>query len=126
MRIGFGDRVLLESTSKVVTNEPSVIGYYSWGSNDPAIKERDFGLGFVPGALAAMFVSFDGRTFREPPATWAIGTWEDRNTYFAGAPQSLAGDLIRAGATGVAGHVAEPFLDATIRPQILFPVYFEG
>ncbi len=126
VEIGFGNRVLLESTSKVVTNEASILGYYSWGSNDPAIKQRDFGLGFVPGALAAMFVSFDGRTFREPPATWNIGIWEDRDTYFAGAPQSLAGDLIRAGASGVAGHVAEPFLDATIRPQILFPVYFKG
>ena len=123
---GLGDRVLLEATGKVVTNEPSVIGYYSWGSNDPAITERNLGIGFVPGALAAEFVSYDGRTFHEPPATWRLGSWEKRETYFQGAPQSLAGDLIRAGATGVAAHVAEPFLDATIRPQILFPSYFRG
>ncbi len=123
---GLGDRVLLEATGKVVTNEPSVIGYYSWGSNDPAITERNLGIGFVPGALAAMFVSYDGRTFHEPPSTWRIGSWERRETYFEGAPQSLAGDLIRAGVTGVAAHVAEPFLDATIRPQILFPAYFRG
>ena len=123
---GLGDRVLLEATGKVVTNEPSVIGYYSWGSNDPAITERNLGMGFVPGALAAQFVSYDGRTFHEPPATWRLGSWEKRETYFEGAPQSLAGDLIRAGATGVAAHVAEPFLDATIRPQILFPAYFRG
>jgi len=123
---GLGDRVLLEATGKVVTNEPSVIGYYSWGSNDPAITERNLGIGFVPGALAAQFVSYDGRTFHEPPATWRLGSWEKRETYFEGAPQSLAGDLIRAGATGVAAHVAEPFLDATIRPQILFPAYFRG
>ena len=123
---GLGDRVLLEATGKVVTNEPSVIGYYSWGSNDPAITERNLGIGFVPGALAAMFVSYDGRTFHEPPSTWRIGSWEKRETYFEGAPQSLAGDLIRAGVTGVAAHVAEPFLDATIRPQILFPAYFRG
>ena len=123
---GLGDRVLLEATGKVVTNEPSVIGYYPWGSNDPAITERNLGIGFVPGALAAMFVSYDGRTFHEPPSTWRIGSWEKRETYFEGAPQSLAGDLIRAGATGVAAHVAEPFLDATIRPQILFPAYLRG
>ena len=40
--------------------------------------------------------------------------------------QSLAGDLIRDGITGVAAHVAEPYLDATIRPQILFPAYLAG
>src|SRR4029079_19289107 len=39
---------------------------------------------------------------------------------------SLAGDLIHAGITGVAGHVAEPYLDATIRPDILFPAYVSG
>jgi uncharacterized protein (TIGR03790 family) len=123
---GLSDRVLLEATGKVVMNEPSVIGYYSWGSNDPAVTERNLGLGFVPGAIAAMFVSYDGRTFHEPPATWRLGTWEKRDTYFEGAPQSLAGDLIRGGVTGVAAHVAEPFLDATIRPQILFPAYLRG
>ena len=123
---GLGARLLLEATGRVVTNEPDVIGYYSWGSNDPAIKERDLKLGFVPGALAAMFVSYDGRTFHEPPATWQLGSWEKRDSYFEGAPQSLAGDLIRSGVTGIAAHVAEPFLDATIRPQILFPAYFRG
>jgi Tfp pilus assembly protein PilF len=73
-----------------------------------------------------MFVSSDARTFNEPPASWNIGTWEDKATYFAGSPQSLAGDLIRAGVTGIAGHVAEPFLEATIRPDILFPAYVSG
>ena len=77
----------------------------------------------MPGAIAGMFVSTDGRTFKEPPAAWTIGPWTDRARFFAGSPQSLAGDLIREGVTGVAGHVAEPFLDATIRPDILFPAY---
>jgi tetratricopeptide (TPR) repeat protein len=36
------------------------------------------------------------------------------------------GDLIRAGVSGAAGHVDEPFLDATIRPEILFPAYASG
>jgi tetratricopeptide (TPR) repeat protein len=35
-------------------------------------------------------------------------------------------DLIRAGVTGAAGHVDEPFLDATIRPEVLFPAYASG
>jgi Flp pilus assembly protein TadD len=73
-----------------------------------------------------MFVSTDARTFEEPPPTWAIGTWRDPRTFFADSPQSLAGDLIREGATGVSGHVSEPYLDATVRPQILFPAYASG
>ena len=123
---GFGDRVVLETTSRVLMNEKGVLGYYSWGSNDPAITVRTFGFGFVPGAIAGMFVSSDGRTFAEPPADWATGPWTDRKKFFAASPQSLAGDLIREGVTGVAGHVAEPFLDATIRPNILFPAYLSG
>jgi Tfp pilus assembly protein PilF len=39
---------------------------------------------------------------------------------------TLVGDLIREGATGVAGHVAEPYLQSTVRPQILFPAYLAG
>lgn len=123
---GFKDRVILDATSHVVVNEQNVLGYYSWGSNDTAVHQRTFGFTFVPGALAAMFVSTDGRTFTTPPDTWNVGTWDKKETYYAGAPQSLAGDLIRAGVTGIAGHVAEPFLDATIRPEILFPAYVAG
>jgi len=123
---GFGDRVVIDSSTTVLKDIPGVLGYYSWGSNDPAIKIRHFGLGFVPGALAGMYVSSDGRTLSEPPATWNLGTWEDRTTHFANSPQSLVGDLIREGVTGVAGHVAEPFLEYTIHPNILFPVYLSG
>jgi uncharacterized protein (TIGR03790 family) len=123
---GFGDRVTLDTTGRVLTNEKNVLGYYSWGSNDPAATKRVPDLQFVNGAIAAMFVSTDGRTFTEPPPTWNIGKWELRETHFAGSPQSLAGDLIRAGVTGVAAHVAEPFLDMTVRPNILFPAYFAG
>jgi uncharacterized protein (TIGR03790 family) len=123
---GFKDRVVLDSGPNVLRDQSGVLGYYSWGSNDPAIKTRTFNLRFSPGALAAMFVSSDGRTFSEPPANWMLGTWEDAATHFGGSPQSLAGDLIHEGATGVAGHVAEPYLEYTIRPNILFPVYLSG
>ena len=123
---GFGDRVMLDTSANFVTGEKNLLGYYSWASNDRALKARRFGFGFVPGAIAGTYVSTDGRTFTEPPAAWTIGTWKDRTTFFAGSPQSLAGDLIREGVTGVAGHVAEPFLDASIRPDILFPAYLSG
>jgi len=81
---------------------------------------------FAPGALAGMFVSTDARTFKEPPANWNIGKFGQKQGYFEGSPQSLIGDLIRAGVTGVSGHVAEPFLDGSARPQILFPAYVAG
>lgn len=123
---GLADRVLLDESSKVVTGESRVFGYYSWGSNDPAIRIRHFQFGFVPGALAAMFVSSDARTFKEPPPAWTPGDNNNPAGSFGGSPQSLAADFVRDGVTGTAGHVAEPYLDATIRPDILFPAYVKG
>lgn len=124
---GFGDRVVLDTTVQGVRDVTSVLGYYSWGSNDPRNRARSYGMGFVPGAVAATFVSTDARTFAEPPADWVpSGDWNDRRGFFAGSPQSLIGDLIREGLTGAAGHVAEPYLQSTIRPQVLFPAYFGG
>src|SRR6266851_2856976 len=126
--LGLGDRVELDESSYVLKNIDNVLGYYSWGSNDSAIKDRNLNLHFVAGALAAMYVSSDARTFKEPPAGWTIGDPNASNpkTFYAGTQQSLTGDLIRAGITGTAGHVAEPFLDATIRPDVLFPAYVTG
>ena len=123
---GLGERVQLDESTKVLTKEAGVLGYYSWGSNDPAIQIRDFEMQFVPGAIAGMFVSTDGRTFKEPPAAWRPSNDGRRESIFGGSHQSLVGDLIRAGVTGAAGHVDEPFLDATIRPEILFPAYVSG
>ena len=117
--------VVLEATSAVASASGKVLGYYSWGSNDPANQLRRFGLSFADGALAGMFVSTDGRTFVEPPAEWKP-SGPNGGPVFAGSFQSLAGDLIRDGVTGVSAHVAEPYLDATIRPQILFPAYLAG
>jgi len=120
------NRVIYDATRDVIKDVNNVLGYYSWGSNDPALRERHLNLRFVNGALAAMFVSTDARTLNEPPSDWKIGTWEDATTHFAGSPQSLMGDLIRDGVTGTAGHVAEPYLDAAVRPNILFPAYLSG
>jgi uncharacterized protein (TIGR03790 family) len=123
---GFEKRVVLDTSGAAIGGSRDVLGYYSWGSNDPAIMTRRLGLGFVPGAIAASYVSTDGRTFTEPPAAWTFGRWTERATFYAGSPQSLAGDLVREGVTGVAAHVEEPFLDASIRPGILFPAYLSG
>jgi uncharacterized protein (TIGR03790 family) len=122
---GAGDRVVLEGTRALASAPGPVLGYYSWGSNDPANQLRRFGLAFAPGAIGGMFVSTDGRTLLEPPPTW-VPSPPTGGPQWMGSSQSLAGDLIRDGITGVAAHVSEPFLDATIRPQILFPAYLAG
>ena len=83
-------------------------------------------MGFVPGAIAGTFVGTGARTFQPPPETWVPTGDTNRNTWFAGSPESLVGDLVRDGVTGVAGYVAEPLLNATVRPQILFPAYLAG
>lgn len=106
--------------SKGARSEP-LLGYYSWGSNNlESLFFREERQRFVPGALAGQFVSTDARTFQEPPAGWRAGR------PFAGSDQSLVGTLIRDGVTGAAGYVAEPFLTAAVRPDILFPAYLRG
>jgi tetratricopeptide (TPR) repeat protein len=50
----------------------------------------------------------------------------NRTSWYAGSPESLIGDLVREGVTGAVGYVSQPVLNATIRPQILFPAYTSG
>ena len=115
-----GERALLERTAAPASTSQPVLGYFSWGSNDEATVKRRLGLPFANGALAGLFVSTDGRTFVEPKADWVPGARRGTDT------DSLAGDLIREGVTGLVANVAEPYLDAMTRPQILFPAYFAG
>lgn len=123
---GFGSRVTLETTPKPARDISPVIGYFSWGSTDPQNRVRVVKMDFSPGALAATFVSTDARTFKEPPANWMPTNVNDRAQFFGGSPQSLVGDLIREGATGVAGQVSEPYLESAVRPDVLFPAYLSG
>lgn len=124
---GYPGEVVFEQTPKPARDVMDVLGYFSWGSTDPQNRVRSFAMRFVPGAIAATFVGSDARTFREPPPTWIpTGESVNRTGWYAGSPESLTGDLIRAGVTGAAGYVSQPFLSATIRPQILFPAYAQG
>jgi uncharacterized protein (TIGR03790 family) len=124
--VGYGNRTVLRSTPSA-TPEDAVLGYFSWGSNDPKNRTRQSNMRFVPGAIVATFVSTDARTFQPPPSTWTpTNNWDDRSSWFAGSPQTLTGDFVSAGATGVAGQVAEPYLQSTVRPEILFPAYVSG
>ena len=124
---GHADLVTLEATSRPARGFTDVLGYFSWGSTDPQNRARTSGMTFVPCSIAASYVGSDARTFREPPANWVpTGDPVNRGSWFAGSSESLVGDLIREGVTGAAGYISQPFLNGTVRPQILFPAYVAG
>ncbi len=121
------DRVVLDDSAKILGGIKDVIGYASWGSNDSDRHERFLNFQWLPGAIATEFVSFDGRTFKKPPETWKLGTWNDPNsTMFGGAPQTLTADYLHEGASGASGQVWEPFLTFCPRPDLVLPAYFQG
>jgi uncharacterized protein (TIGR03790 family) len=119
-------RVAFNADREVVKNQSGVIGYASWGSNDNNRKDRRLGFHWLPGAIVTEFVSSNGRTFARPPAEWTIGTWADKSSWFSGSPQTMAADYLEEGATGASGHVDEPYLAMTPRPELLFPAYYSG
>lgn len=121
------DRVVLDQSAAVLSNQADVIAYASWGSNDPDRKQRHLGFRWLPGAIVTEYVSTNGRTFTRPPETWNLGAnWSDPKGLFFGSPQSLTADYIHDGATGASGHVYEPFLGYTPRPNVLLPAYYRG
>lgn len=120
------ERVVLDESNKVLLSQTDVIAYAGWGSNDPHRHERHLGFKWLPGAIMTEFVSTNARTFARPPESWTIGNWGDQHTFFAGAPQTLTADYIHDGVTGASGHVTEPFLAKTPRPDYLLPAYFQG
>lgn len=117
------ERVVMDETSRVLSGVKDVIGYASWGSNDPNRKTRTVNLGWLPGAVVTEYVSTNARTFAEPPPEWNIGRWGFPAGFWRGSPQSLTADWIRAGATAATGHVYEPYLAQSPRPEELFLAY---
>jgi uncharacterized protein (TIGR03790 family) len=120
------DRLVLDTSAAVLTRQGDVIAYASWGSNDPDRKQRHLDFRWLPGAIVTEYVSTNGRTFARPPDGWNMGAWGDSKATFAGSPQSLTADYIHDGATGASGHVYEPYLQLTPRPNILLPAYYHG
>ncbi len=98
----------LDAGEGFVGNRDHLMGYFSWGSNDPAFDKKKYrSLRFLPGAIAETAVSTSARTLNK-----------------ANDPgQSLIGDLIASGVTGVKGYVAEPTLGAICDPVVLFDRY---
>ena len=115
--------VVLDTTSTMQSGYTDLIGYCSWGSNDPAnagvpyYGEIPPGSGiiwpgtFTKGSLTTDYVSTSGRTYLDGSQNYG---------------QSLAVDLEHGEAGGTNGHVYEPYLDACSRPHFLFPHYFQG
>lgn len=118
-----GETVVIDNTTTFVSNQPDIVGYASWGSNDccdagpPYYGEVPAGSGnvypgsFLTRAITTTYVSTSGRTFT------------DGNQNYG---QSLIADLVAVGASGGGGHVYEPFLNAVPQPQYLLPAYARG
>lgn len=119
-------RSVLDTSPKVLSGIPDVIAYASWGSNDRVRKSRKSGMQWLPGALAAEYVSSSARTLTMPPYHWSLGTWSDSRTWFAGSPQSMILDYVWEGVSGISGATDEPYLSTLPRPHILFPAYLGG
>ena len=117
---GRGVPVLHDQTPRFVASPAPLLGYASWGSNDSRSGAAPFygriagklvPGAFTPRSIAVDLVSTNGRSFVSPAAAY---------------DQSLAADLIRLGATGVAASAFEPLLIGLARAPILFRNYFEG
>lgn len=102
--------VLLDRQDAFVGHRGDLMGYCSWGSNDPHFDAAGYLLlRFNPGAIAETAVSTSARTFL--PTTGG---------------QSLIADLIHGRVTGVKGYCDEPLLQAVASPTILFDRYTSG
>jgi uncharacterized protein (TIGR03790 family) len=109
-----GLSTLLDTSTAFQTNQPNVIGYTSWGSNDHyADQYTQYAKPYntwAAGAIGETYVSTDGRTFTAPP------------TY----GQSLVADLVEEGITGVKGYVYEPYSFAMAIVSVLYDRYTSG
>ena len=114
-----GARVLRDTAPERVADVEEIAGYTGWGSNDAMAGSPPYygkiGGRLIPGRFAARallvdLVSTNARSFAEPP-------------HYG---QSLVADLVRLGAAGAAGHVAEPGLVAVARPHLMLAAYARG
>ncbi len=110
---GKGLNVFLNEDASFERGHTDVIGYTSWGSNDPSSgggAASKPGNTWLNGAIAETFVSTGGRSFM--PGT----SYE----------QSLIADLIAEGVSGVKGYIHEPTGGSLARVNILFDRYASG
>lgn len=120
------ERLVFDQSATVLYGQTGVIAYAGWGSNDSHRRQRFLAFRWLPGAIATDFVSTSGRTFERPPEEWNLSDWSTPGRWFKNSPQSLAADYLEEGASAATGHVAEPYLQATPRPDLLLPAYLSG
>jgi uncharacterized protein (TIGR03790 family) len=100
----------LDLATLFIGGRSNLVGYFSWGSNDPFFNNSAYqSLTFAPGSMADTAVSTSGRTFL-PTA----------------GGQSLLVDLIAHGLTSGKGYVGEPILQAVASPAIALARYYSG
>jgi uncharacterized protein (TIGR03790 family) len=102
--------VELDMDEAFASDRSDLLGYFSWGSNDPKYSDEAYrSLRFLPGSIGDTAVSTSARTFL--PTTGG---------------QSLIADLIAQGITGVKGYTDEPLLQAIASPSVLMDRYTSG
>jgi uncharacterized protein (TIGR03790 family) len=100
----------LDLNPAFVGDRSDLLGYSSWGSNDPRFSAKAYqSLSFAPGSIADTAVSTSARTFLPTRGG-----------------QSLLTDLIAHGLTCGKGYTDEPLLQAIASPTILFDRYTSG
>lgn len=105
-----GVPTLVDRTDSFLGYKGDLMGYASWGSNDPKFVADNYSsIRFAPGGIAETAVSTSARTFL--PTTGG---------------QSLIADLVRGHVTGVKGYCDEPLLQAVASPYVLFDRYTMG
>ena len=101
---------IFDDTATFLSGGSGLMGYFSWGSNDPSYTRAAYNSNmFAAGAIADSYVSNSGRTFNP-----------------TSGGQSLVADLISQGASGVCGYVSEPYVAYATYPDILFNRYTKG
>ncbi len=106
-----GYNVDLDSSDYFHNTTQPMMGYYSWGSNDPNFDKGLYdSMKFARGSIAETIVSTSARTFYDPRAPG----------------QSLIADLVHEGVAGCKGYVTEPYVAAMAVANILFDRYTSG
>jgi uncharacterized protein (TIGR03790 family) len=105
-----GVPVELDMAPTFIGGRSNLLGYFSWGSNEPGFTTNAYlSLFFAPGALSDTAVSTSARTFLPTQGG-----------------QSLLVDLVAHGLTGGKGYTDEPLLQAIASPTIVLDRYTAG
>ena len=110
-----GWKIKYDSTLSLIDSQRNVLGYFSWGNNDPTynlfLKNKKVLMNtFYNASIATTYYSYAGKTFT-PGGTGYAATI---------AP------FIAKGLTGGIGHVNEPFSFAMAEPMVLFGKYTDS